>query len=515
MPRKNYKCSTCKVKHSPPTGKRFSRRTAPQPTNGSVTLMSLLDDTSIAHDPEHEIVSERHSGVVSSALGGCMEAASGRSIGARDGYGAGVATSTSEGIDVVLQELRSISARLTHVENSIDQSQSRTSTPQQHPRSTAPYPGYLNTSQSVGASIPSSFSAGRFTMAPPTTTIASTQGLIPSQRAGYVPPPRDPWLSGSRPYGTVSTCSTTDAAGYPRALSSQPGNVFSCTCASQVAGVPSARAGVSAAAGATSAPGNIGEISDCVIPSMTALKASADVQERLNARLQELERAAATSVQGNCQNLSVHDHVCNLKNSCHVNGESCSVKGKTEKKANVVWPQDLAFVGTLRKRPSYEELTMSQWLLGFLRIAEEERDQVKKQNMYAYLTELMQDASDNSWAAAKGAHAVLMYRMQDGVLDWRDLEKIKKIRQTYARSVVQNSGDSNAKRGSGNGVACRNFQSGSCGFPGNHEINGLYVKHVCSHCLSTVGKEFKHPRKDCNKFKLMNSKTIRNSNLSF
>ena len=36
----------------------------------------------------------------------------------------------------------------------------------------------------------------------------------------------------------------------------------------------------------------------------------------------------------------------------------------------------------------------------------------------------------------KGAHAVLMYRMQDGVLDWRDLEKIKKIRQTYACSVV-------------------------------------------------------------------------------
>ena len=66
---------------------------------------------------------------------------------------------------------------------------------------------------------------------------------------------------------------------------------------------------------------------------------------------------------------------------------------------------------------------MTQWLLGFLRIAEEERDQVKKQKMYTYLTELMQDAADNSWTAAKGAHAVLMYRMQDGVLDWRDLEK--------------------------------------------------------------------------------------------
>ena len=53
--------------------------------------------------------------------------------------------------------------------------------------------------------------------------------------------------------------------------------------------------------------GNKGEVSDCVIPSMTALRSSADVQERVNARLQEWERAAATYVQGNCHNMSVYD----------------------------------------------------------------------------------------------------------------------------------------------------------------------------------------------------------------
>ena len=78
--------------------------------------MSLPDDSSIAHDPEHGIGSERHSGVISSGLGGRVEAGSGRSIGVRDGYGTSVVTSTSEGIDVVLQELRSISARLTNVD---------------------------------------------------------------------------------------------------------------------------------------------------------------------------------------------------------------------------------------------------------------------------------------------------------------------------------------------------------------------------------------------------------------
>ena len=72
--------------------------------------------------------------------------------------------------------------------------------------------------------------------------------------------------------------------------------------------------------------------------------------------------------------------------------------------------------------------------------------------------------------------------------------------------MVHNSDDSNAKRGSENGAPSRNFHSGSCGFPGNNEINGLYVKHVCVHCLNTMAKEFKHARKDCNKFKLVNSK---------
>ena len=87
--------------------------------------MSLPDDSFIAHDPEHGIGNERHSRVISSDQGGRVEAGSGRSISVRDGYGANVVTSTSEGIDVVLQELWSISARLTNFENSIDQSQSR------------------------------------------------------------------------------------------------------------------------------------------------------------------------------------------------------------------------------------------------------------------------------------------------------------------------------------------------------------------------------------------------------
>ena len=54
--------------------------------------------------------------------------------------------------------------------------------------------------------------------------------------------------------------------------------------------------------------------------------------------------------------------------------------------------------------------------------------------MFEYLTELMQDAADNSWLEAKDAHAVLLHCMQDGVLNWSD------GRKNYARSFVSNGG---------------------------------------------------------------------------
>ena len=235
----------------------------------------------------------------------------------------------------------------------------------------------------------------------------------------------------------------------------------------------------------------IGHSSDCMVPTLATLRNSADIQAQVNACLQELEQANRTNTAGTGDSSMVVPDL-----SKKVTGS----KGG-DKKVSVAWPQDLAFVGTLRKRPQYEDLTQTQWMLGFLRIAQEENNPEFRAHMYEYLTELMQDAADNTWAAAKGAHAILMHRMQDGVLDWGDIKKIQKIRKTYARAIVHSGSDNQTKRGTGNGVPCRNYQTGSCGFPGNHDINGLHVKHICAHCFTSVGKEHKHAKKDCNRLK--------------
>ena len=155
-----------------------------------------------------------------------------------------------------------------------------------------------------------------------------------------------------------------------------------------------------------------------VIPSIQALKNSADIHSRVNQRYAELEEAVAVGQQGNFNSFleSLHKHV------------------SKQEKIKVKWPQDLAFIGTQRKRPTYDQLNSMQWLLGFLRIRQEKQDPVIREHMIDYLTELTQDACDFSWEATKGAHAVLMHRMGDGVITWTDIAEIHKLRTRYAQT---------------------------------------------------------------------------------
>ena len=45
-----------------------------------------------------------------------------------------------------------------------------------------------------------------------------------------------------------------------------------------------------------------------------------------------------------------------------------------------------------------------------------------RSNMIEYLTELFQNVCDHSWQAAKGAHLVVMKKME-GLITWHDFKK--------------------------------------------------------------------------------------------
>ena len=206
------------------------------------------------------------------------------------------------------------------------------------------------------------------------------------------------------------------------------------------------------------------ESTDTVIPSLQALRNSADIHRKVNARYQELEDNNQIE-QGSLELLlqTLHKKVKNDK-------------------PKVKWPQDLAFVGTLRRRLTFEQLTLPQWLLGFLRIRQEEQDPQVKENMIEYLTELAQDACDYSWDAAKGAHSVLLHRMGDGVLNWANLKDIQKIRKRYAQTTSAQSGPDKSK--SLKVLPCIQYNKGTCNRSSEHEWKNMLLKHMCQYCFT-------------------------------
>ena len=216
---------------------------------------------------------------------------------------------------------------------------------------------------------------------------------------------------------------------------------------------------------------------ESIIPSLQQLRQANDIHTKVQRKYQELEDTAGHGNQGNLDLLL----------------EVLSKKQKQDK-IKVQWPQDLAFVGSMRKRPTYEQLTICQWLIGFMRIRQEEQDPVIKENMSDYVTELLQDACDYGWDSAKGAHSVLLHRMQDGVVTWHNVKEIHKIRKRYAHTVVNSSvSDKKVLKI----VPCLKYNKGQCSRSSDHEWQNMLLKHMCTHCHNVLNKTEGHPRKDC------------------
>ena len=170
-------------------------------------------------------------------------------------------------------------------------------------------------------------------------------------------------------------------------------------------------------------------------------------------------------------------------------------------KHKVPWPQNHILAGASKSRVTYDSLSTFQWVSGFCAIIRDESNVVTKNSMLEYLSELMDDAQDFGWTSAKGAHAVLLCRMEEGKVNWAMTEKIDRIRRAHAQKVVNNSAK---KPNSGlSGVPCKFFQNQKCPHKGDHHTSGQWYRHICSFC-NTLGKCFPNALKDCRNLKKSN-----------
>ena len=98
----------------------------------------------------------------------------------------------------------------------------------------------------------------------------------------------------------------------------------------------------------------------------------------------------------------------------------------------MLWPHESILGGVTRQRITYDQLSLTQWVQGFCKNILEQKSGSRQKSMVAYLSDLMEDATDFSWQGAKAAHAVLLCEMERGSVTWEDQDRIDRIRRAHA-----------------------------------------------------------------------------------
>ena len=236
--------------------------------------------------------------------------------------------------------------------------------------------------------------------------------------------------------------------------------------------------------------------SDTSVPSLQAIKQDQQIQAQVDQRLRQLADIAQTGT-------------CNKVKSQR--GGQVDVFVRTR----VKWPHEFVLSGSSKERISYDQLTMPQWMAGFCRTMREETNQNLKDHMLNYLIDLMDDANDFSWSAAKASHAVLLCRMEQGeVTGYDQIDRIDRIRRANAQKhVTQGPFNPNSAQfgkkttlKAGKTMPCQFFNQNSCSHTTTHETRGVLYKHICSHCFTTANRTFQHSELDCRNKKKISPK---------
>ena len=124
---------------------------------------------------------------------------------------------------------------------------------------------------------------------------------------------------------------------------------------------------------------------ESLVPSLSHLKSAMDIQRQVDNRLHELEECSFTPKGQGKQKFK--------------SKRGGNVDILVHKK--VAWPHDSILGGNSKQRVSYDQLSWSQWVQGFVRNIIEEKSNKNRENKLNYLSDRMEDATDFSWQGPK------------------------------------------------------------------------------------------------------------------
>ena len=237
---------------------------------------------------------------------------------------------------------------------------------------------------------------------------------------------------------------------------------------------------VSALPSAQSSPKQSKDLQPDKLPSFHELKGDSRIQAEVDKRLQAYQNASRAEFSG--------------KSSTVIKSGRFRA-GVAKIKNPISWPQDYCAVNVGNKQPTYDEMSLEQWVQGMIFCILEQNDEKSKENMLMYFALLMQDAIELSASTARRAHAAVLQEMERGKLTWLEPDLVEKVKVRNTQRIFQNH--KVAPGPSFQTQCCLHFNKGQCKYDNEHMANGTLYQHYCSFCMKETQKKYDHPLTKC------------------
>ena len=163
---------------------------------------------------------------------------------------------------------------------------------------------------------------------------------------------------------------------------------------------------------------------------------------------------------------------------------------------DIDWPHLYVYRGADRRPAQYSELTLAEFVHGYLSMLDNPRNNFSREVMLNILKDMTLDTALYGWPQIRNFYRILASSIEMARFDWCDANQIAALRLQYAQKPVIAPQTRNAPRFGANPNSvklCIPYQRGQCELQDGHDN----LIHACNFCFANTGMLFKHPEKDC------------------
>ncbi|MCP4263105.1 MAG: hypothetical protein GY774_37185, partial [Planctomycetes bacterium] len=104
----------------------------------------------------------------------------------------------------------------------------------------------------------------------------------------------------------------------------------------------------------------------------------------------------------------------------------------------IPWPHFYVFNTDVMRGAHYDDLTLGEWVYGFLKQTEDPKWKSQKGYMLKYIGEFMDDVKDrpNDWEYLRNMHGKILTMMEGGSLEWKNKRAIRRLRTRHVYNIA-------------------------------------------------------------------------------